>query len=474
MEFQYIKLANDLEAKVSGGEYRAGEKLPSLRRMREQRGLSMSTVYQAYVELENRGLVEAREKSGFYVRPLLGNLLHKPTTGDYSLKPVKVAVNALAGVLQDHFDKPEMLLLGAAIPDAKILPVKQLSRIAREVSAVYLHREGGTGYGAPSGLPALQRQIVRRAGDSYDVYSGEEVIITSGCMHAINLCLRAVANPGDIILVESPTFVCYLQLIEDLNMRVVEIPADPDQGLDFDMLTRAVEEQNVRAALLNSNFPNPLGHDVATEKKRAVVRYMNDKGVPIIEDDIYGELYFGDTRPTTLKQYDEKGLVLFCSSFSKSLLPDLRIGWTVPGRFKEKVKRLKFNSVISSPKLNQMILAEFLESGAYERHLRRMRNTLKNQVGNMCRAVARHFPEDTRMSSPKGGLALWVQLNHKVDSLQLAVRAAEQGISILPGAVCSGSGQYNHCIRLNCGVHWDQPVEEGIATLGGLIKEVLE
>ncbi|MBU4328049.1 MAG: PLP-dependent aminotransferase family protein [Proteobacteria bacterium] len=472
VEFHYIRLANEIEGRVASGHIAIGERLPSLRRVQKQKRLSLSTVYQAYVELENRGVIEARNKSGFYVRAQIKKLLPLPAAGHFFLKPLKVKVNTLAGVLQNLFDHPEMIPFSAAIPGPELLPVKQLSRMAREIGATYLLKAGGTGYGSPTGQPELQRQIARHL-DWYDGFSGEEIIVTGGCMDAINLCLRAVASPGDIILVESPTFLCYLQLIEDLNMRVLELPADPVHGLDLDVLARTVEEHDVRAVLLNSNFPNPLGYRVAGEKKREMVRMICGRGIPVIEDDIYGELYFGETRPTTLKQYDEQGLVLYCSSFSKTVLPDLRVGWVVPGRFKEKVKRLKFNALIATPKLNQMIIAGFMETGAYERHLRKMRNTLKVQVGNMTRAVANAFPGDTRMSSPEGGLVLWVELNRRIDSLQLFTRAAEVGISILPGAVCSSSGQYQHCIRLNCGVAWSPAVQSAIKALGRLIVELM-
>ncbi len=472
MEYQYVRLANEIEGKVASGSLVVGEKLPSLRRIKEQKRLSLSTVYQAYVELENRGVIEARSKSGFYVRPQMKKLLPLPAAGQFFLKPLKVKVNTLAGVLQNLFDHPEMIPFSAAVPGPELLPVKQLSKMAREIGATYLFRAGGTGYGSPAGQPELQKQIARHL-DWYDAFSGEEIIITCGCMDAINLCLRAVASPGDIILVESPTFLCYLQLIEDLNMRVLELPADPVSGLDLDMLARTVEEHDVRAVLLNSNFPNPLGYRVSGEKKQEMVRMICGRGIPIIEDDLYGDLYFGETRPTTMKQFDEQGLVLYCSSFSKTLLPDFRVGWVVPGRFKEKVKRLKFNSMIATSKLNQLIIAGFMEAGAYDRHLRIMRTSLKSQVATMTRAVANAFPADTRMSSPEGGLVLWVELNRGIDSLQLFTRAAEVGISILPGAVCSGSGQYQHCIRLNCGVAWSPVMSAGVETLGRLIGELL-
>lgn len=473
MEYQYIQLANEIENKVAAGIFTIGDKLPSLRQVKSERGVSLSTVYQAYMELENRGIIEAREKSGYYVRLPATKLLPLPSSGGAVPKPLKVTVNTLASLLQENINNPNLIPLGAAVPAPELLPIKQLSRMAREVGSSYLSTKGGTSYGSPVGQPELLRQIARQTSGLYDGLLNQEIIITAGCMHAVELCLRAVANPGDIILVESPTFLCYLQLIEDLNMQVIEVPADPTHGIDIDMLTKTLDDYNVRAGILNSNFPNPLGYDVPAEKKKQIVGAFHHRNIPLIEDDIYGELYFGASRPSTFKQFDEQGNVLYCSSYSKSIMPDFRVGWVIPGRFTEKVKRLKFNSVIATPKLNQLILAKYLESGAYDRQLRKMRNTMKILTDKMTRAVAEFFPEDIKISSPRGGLCLWVELNPQVDSLQLLAQATAHNISIVPGSVCSGSSQYRHCIRLNCAVHWDASIEKSIETLGKIIQELL-
>ncbi len=470
MEYRYIQLANEIEEKINAGAYAVGEKLPSLRRVQRERAVSLSTVYQAYIELENRGVIEAREKSGYYVRPPVRDLLPLPSSGRVRPRPLKVTVNTLAGLLQENIDKPDLVPFGTAIPDPELLPVRQLSRIAKETSASYLLTKGGTGYGSPLGQAELLRQIARRTAALYDGLLFGEMIITAGCLHGVELCLRAVACPGDIILVESPTFLCYLQLIEDLNMRVIEIPADPRRGVDPVLLRDTLEEYNVRAALFNSNYPNPLGYEIPADRKEEMVRIFQGHNIPLIEDDIYGDLHFGPSRPSTFKQFDERGLVLYCSSFSKTLIPDLRVGWTIPGRFTEKVKRLKFNSMLATSKLNQLIIARFLESGAYERHLRRMRHALRNQVGNMTRAIAKYFPEHTKVTSPAGGLCLWIQLGDGVDSLELFARAAAHNISLLPGAVCSETSQYRNCIRLNCGIPWNADIEKSIATLGQLVQ----
>lgn len=470
-DYQYMRLANELEQKIRLGRYRAGDKLPSLRAMRRQTGRSMSTVYHAYSELEQRGVVDVREKSGFYIRPLVSQVLQRPGIDRTIVEPHRVTINAMAELLQHTLANPDMLPFGTALPDPELLPRKQLSRAVRQAAGSYA---GGEliGYCHPSGLKSLQTEIEKRMVGSYNSSQGDEVIITSGCLAAIDLCLRSVAASGDIILVESPTFLCYLQLIEDLNMRALEIPVDADTGIDLELLKEALDSHEVCAALLNANFHNPLGYVMEEGAKADLVKLFNSRHIPIIEDDIYGDLYFGETRPRPLKSFDQEGMVLYCSSFTKTLAPDLRVGWAVPGRYREKVKRLKFNSSVANNQLMQQAVADILASGAYERHLRKLRNALKKQLGAMLLAIADSFPEGTRASAPRGGLCLWVELEESIDTMDLFSRAREDNIAIVPGSLCSVTGNFTHCIRLNFGYQWSQSMEAGVARLGELIDEM--
>lgn len=463
--FQYLKLADEIEQKVLAGGYKSGEKLPSLRSVQARTGLSITTIYRAYQELEDRGVVDPREKSGFFVRSQIRNILPLPGFKRHNPQPKQVRVNMLVDAVMEALSDTSMLHMGAAVPAPELLPLKQLRASTKNAASIYA-KHGGIGYGPPDGIPEIRRQISNRVlgyGDRVDM---DEIVITNGCMDAIQLCLQAVANPGDTILVESPTFTCYLQLIEDLKMLVLEVPTSPEFGLDFDSLEKAVTEHDVKACILNPNFQNPLGFEMREEAKRKVVQFMGKKSIPIIEDDIYGELYFGAARPKPLKSFDRDGLVLYCSSFSKSLAPDLRVGWAMPGRFIERVRRLKFNTRIASSKLNQLIVSDYIEGGSYDRHLRRLRIALKSQTLNTALAIARHFPRGTKISAPGGGLILWVQMDERIDGMKLFFEARDQNIFVLPGLISSSTDHYRNCIRVSCGNLWNERVEAGIRTLG--------
>ncbi|RLB97832.1 MAG: PLP-dependent aminotransferase family protein [Deltaproteobacteria bacterium] len=469
--FRYVALADEIQDNILKGIFTPGEKLPSLRKLHNQLGLSVSTVHQAYIELEKRGRVEAKEKSGFYVRALNKNPLPNPTPEENITKPCRVVVNDLAERILSDLQRDDILQLGAAIASRELMPLKQLSRIMKSLPSDALQHHISN-YDLCAGNLALREELSKRMLGLACSISTEDIITTNGCLEAVTLCLRAVASPGDTILVESPVFHCFLQLIEDLNLYVVEIPGCPENGIDPNAFEKTITSNKIKACLLDSNFQNPLGSVISKENKAAIIRIAEKYNVPIIEDDIYGDLFFEDKRPTTFKSLDKKGIVLYCSSFSKALAPGLRTGWTIPGNFKDIVIRMKLNTAISNSSINQAVIAQFLKTGAFDRHLRQLRNKLKNQASAIAIAVSKYFPSDTQITFPKGGMFIWVVLNKKIDSMEIYQKAYQKKISILPGIICSSSDRYKNCLRINCGVKWSQHLEDGIKTLGQIIKNL--
>lgn len=469
--FRYLALAEMIEGNIRSGTYRAGERLPSIRQLHCRTRFSISTVYQALIELEKRGLVDPRPKSGYYVRPLLENILPSPQTLPPGIKPSKVTINNLAFAVMEAMGDPEILQLGGSVMAPELMPVKALAQGLKSTPLSRLAAMMAT-YENPMGHIGLRRQIVRHHVASIPGVSPEETLITNGCFEAVALCLQAVAGKGDIIVVESPTFPWYLQLIEDLHMLALEIPTDPREGIDLAALELALESNPVKACIFNSNFQNPLGFLPPVEKKRALVDLLNAREIPVIEDDIYGELYFGGSRPATLKGFDTRGLVLYCSSFSKTLSPGLRVGWCMPGAYLEKVRRLKLYVSIASPTITQAVLHQFLQRGNFERHLRKLRTTLQRQMADMALAIARYFPRGTRISTPQGGLTLWIQFRQGVDSLELFRRALKARIAVLPGVICANTDAYRHCIRISCGLPYDQRLDQGLQTLAGIVTSM--
>ncbi len=469
--FQYAALADEIQDNILKGIFTPGEKLPSLRKLHLKLGLSISTIHQAYIELEKRGRVEAREKSGFYVRPLTKSLLDRPAPEKAIGSPCQVNVNDLAETVISDLQDERMLQFGAAIPAKELMPLKQLSRIMKSIPSADL-QDYFSNYDLCAGSIKLREELAKRMLGLACAVQADDIVTTNGCLEAVTLCLRAVADPGDTILVESPVFHCFLQLIQDLNMYVLEIPGCPENGIDPSSFEKAVRSNRIKACLLNSNFHNPLGSVMSRAAKARIFKIARKNKIPIIEDDLYGDLYYGDKRPGTFKSMDKNGMVLYCSSFSKSLSPGLRTGWTIPGKYKKDVIRMKLNTSISNPAINHAVAAQFIHTGAYDRHLRQLRNKLKNQVSAMMVAVSTYFPKDTRITFPKGGLFIWVVLHPKIDAMAVYQRAWAKKISLLPGTICSSSDTYNNCLRINCGSTWSPRIERGIQTLGNIVKDL--
>ena len=304
--FRYMGLADYMESKIKAGVYKSGEKLPSIRNLRKRTGLSITTVHQAYLELENRGVAEPRPKSGYYVRPLLKNIMPAPELEKHEASPRKVSVGDLFRNIVTDMSDPGLIQLGGACPSPELFPYKDLAKTIRGNSASYL-KYGVATYENPEGNPELRRQIARRAlaPDTGVGLDENEIVTTNGCMDAIHLCLRATTSPGDVVAVESPTFHGFLQLLEDLNLYALEVPSDPKEGIDLDQLEKALEANRVKAGLFVPNFQNPLGSLMPEANKKRLVEMFADRGIPVIEDGIYRELYFGDHRPRTLKYFDK-------------------------------------------------------------------------------------------------------------------------------------------------------------------------
>ncbi|HEY3818669.1 MAG TPA: PLP-dependent aminotransferase family protein [Polyangiaceae bacterium] len=466
----YEDLAEDLTGLIAKGTLRAGDRLPSVRVLSDQRGVSISTVLQAYLLLESRGFVETRPQSGHYVRSTRLALVPEPRPPRLSSTATKVTVSDLIARVYGASRDPSIVLLGGGYMSPALLPTERLNRGLAAVARA----AGGAGiaYDPPPGLPALRRQVARRAAECGVALRADELVTTVGTMEALHLCLRAVARAGDTIVVESPAYYGVLQLIESLEMRALEIPSNAGTGIDLALLDAALRQQRVKACLVVTSFSNPSGALMPDDAKRELVKMLVRRDIPLIEDDIYGDLHHDGARPRPARAFDRHGLVMLCGSFSKTLAPGYRVGYVAPGRYRDAVERLKFAQTVATPTLAQMAIADFLENGGYERHLRRLRRALSDQVARVSEAIAEHFPAGTRISRPRGGFLLWVEMPPGKSALELHDRALAQGVSVAPGPIFSAKQRFTSCIRVSCGYPWSPVIERGVQTLGRIAAEL--
>jgi len=461
----YETLADELAGLMAAGVLRPGERLPSVRQQQERRGVSPSTVFQAYYQLEARGLIESRPRSGYYVAPRRMLAAPEPEVSRPDAASTTVDVSELVFQVLEASRAPDIVPLGSAFPSPLLFP---LDKLGRAVASSMRHIDPwSTVADLSPGNAELRRQIALRYQLDGVQVAPDDIVITNGALEALNLCLQAVARPGDTVLVESPSFYAALQALERMGLKAVEVATHPREGIELDALAAALEQHKPSACWLMTSFQNPLGSLMSPEKKQALVDLLAAHDVPLIEDDVYGELYFGAQRPALAKRFDGKGLVMHCSSFSKCLAPGFRVGWAAAGRFARQVERLKLTTSLAAAMPSQLALAEYLGQGGYERHLRQLRGALAGQLQKMLAAIEGHFPDGTRVTQPQGGYFLWVVLPESVDALELHRLALAQGISIAPGPMFSAKRGFRNCIRLNYGQVWE---DGAVAVLGMLAK----
>jgi DNA-binding transcriptional MocR family regulator len=465
----YVQVADKIAALIESGTLRPGERIPSVRRASKQHGVSVTTILEAYLALENRELIEARPKSGFFVRARLRHAVPEPEPSRASRLPAKVGVTSLLSCIFDSARNPGIVPFGAAYPAAEALPAEKLSRITAAIARRNSARAAA--YEMPPGNERLRRGIARRLLEAGAVVTADDLIVTCGGTEALALSLQAVAKRGDVVAVESPTYFGVLQLMEELGLRALEIPMHPRLGMDLDALERAMRRTKIAACLAIPNFSNPLGSLMPEEHKRRLVELLAARETPLIEDDINGELAHDGSRPRVAQSYDRAGLVLLCGSISKTLAPGYRVGWVVPGRFHERVKALKHIHTLATASLPQMAVAEFLANGGYDHHLRGLRQRMAEQVARVSEAVGAAFPPGVRISRPAGGFVLWVELPGSGSALELHRRALAAGISIAPGPMFSAQQGFQNFIRINCGNPWTARSAEAIGQLGKLVEK---
>ena len=469
VSFKYEELAESLAAMIESGTFRPGDRIPSVRGMSRQRKVSVTTVIRAYYLLEARGLIEARPQSGFFVRTNLPISFPEPEISSPEPGPSPVSVRDMVMMVMHDTLNPTLVQFGAAHSNPDYLATNKLNRMMATIA----RREGTrTGdYCLPPGSEPLRVQIAQRAFTAGCHLAPDDIVITSGCSEAISLCLRALCRPGDTVALESPICFDVLQSLELMGLRALEIPTHPREGISLEALQFAIDHNPVRACVVISNFNNPLGSCVSDEKKHDLVKLLARHDIPLIENDIMGELYFEDERPSVAKAYDTQGLVLLCSSFSKDLCPGYRVGWVAAGRFHDTIEWLKYTSTLATGTLQQMTIAEFMSSGSYDHHLRRVRRSYARTVASTLQAVMRYFPDGTRVTRPSGGFLLWVQLPDQVDSLELYKRALRTGIAITPGYIFSATEQYRNFIRLNT-AYSNEETDPAVQRLGELVVEL--
>lgn len=464
--FLYNEIAGNIANKIKTGVLKAGERLPSVRMLSSEHGISVNTAKRIFLELEAQSLVQSKPQSGYFVSPL--HYLKLPLPEASQPLPVANATepNELISRVYSNLGRNDLTLFSVGVPSGNLLPLAKLKK--EIVLATRELKGGGTEYETLQGNVKLRRMVAVRSLSWGGDLKESDVITTSGCMNALALCLMALTKPGDTIALESPCYPGILQLAVSLGLKVLEIATHPVTGIDIDALKELLPKINV--CLLVPNFNTPLGYCMPDENKKEIVALLAKYDIPLIEDDTYGEIHFGSERPKCCKSFDTEGNVLWCGSVSKTLAPGYRVGWVAPGKYKDQILKLKLIHSISSTSVIHEAVGNFLMTGRYDNHLRHLRKTLQENYQRYALVIAAHFPYGTKISRPQGGLALWVEFPKKIDTTVLYNYALKKQISIAPGRMFTLQNQFQNCMRLCIGLPWTDDLKLKLEQLGSLAK----
>jgi len=468
----YQQLAGHYRQAISMGTLAPGDRMPSVRALMGLHGVSLSTALQACRELEAAGLLEARPRSGYFVRaPSRSTLapIEEPAPGLPDPAQYVGIHQRISAILArgQHY----RVNFGGACGAPELYPTTALRNAATRALRRY-----PTLFGSSvdfDGHPAFRAALARHALRAKINVAPEDIVVTHGCTEALTLALRAVAGPGDVIAVESPTYYGLLQILESLGMRALEIPCSPQTGMSLEALELAAQTyDSIKAVCVAPNLQNPLGCVMPDTHKQRLVAWCTARGLALIEDDCCSATYDDDVPLTAAKAWDTSGTVIHCASLHKILAPGMRLGWITAGKWQARVEMLKFGLSRPNEMLTQIAVAEFMGTGAFGRHLRRLRTQLRSQREWMAQKIAATFPSGTRLTLPRGGLHLWVEMPQAISSEAVFEQALADGIRVMPGAMFSNSNRFNHYMRLNCGLPRSPELERALDTVAGVVRRL--
>ncbi|WP_330982153.1 MULTISPECIES: PLP-dependent aminotransferase family protein [Enterobacterales] len=468
---RYQHLANLLAERIEQGLYRQGEKLPSVRALSQEHGVSISTVQQAYQTLETLQLITPQPRSGYFIAPRKAQppvpAMTRPTQ-----RPVEITQwDQVLDLMSARGDK-SITAFGGGSPDVSQPSLKPLWR--EMTRAVQYGANDIFNYDTLPGRRELREQIARLMLDGGTVVTADDIVITNGCHAALAVALLAVCQPGDIVAVESPCYYGTMQLLRGYGIKTIEIPTDSQTGISIEALELALEQWPIKGVILVPNCNNPLGFIMPDARKRQILSLAQRHDIVIFEDDIYGELANDYPRPSTIRSMDIDGRVLLCSSFTKTVAPGLRVGWIIPGRYYDRVLHMKYATSATNVPVTQLAVAAFIREGHYHRHLRRMRQLYHSNMETYTCWIREYFPCGICVTRPQGGYMLWVELPERVDMVCVAKQLCELRIQVAPGSLFSASGKYRNCLRINCALPTNDKHREVMEKLGEAIHLAME
>lgn len=443
----YKNLADTVAIQIENGAYKPGDCLPSIRAFCDQHQVSMSSGVRTYRELEQRGLVNALDRSGYYVNQTRLPA-DTPLAGKSGASPVSVHSSAGHLRLFELANEAGILDLATAKPAADLTLARELEKSSKRVWREKRLRSVEPIF--PPGSEELRRLIAQRMCLEGCRVTPEDIVITGGFQSAMFLALDLLTHPGDVVAVESPTDYGVLELIEQLGLRALPIPTDPGYGISMNAIELACQQWDVRAFIVVPNYNNPMGFCMFDQCKQRIVEAAKRYAIPVIENDEFGCFRDQNRRPLAIKAWDDDGFIYHCGSLTQAFGSSFGLGWLVlPKQRSTEVRRRQYSQNICVDTHAQLVAADVISRVAMDRFYNNISVEYDRRTSLLARSIYDHFPHGTRISRPCGGYLLWVELPMEIDMADLLDDALSVGISFSPGKLFSTNGQFKHCMRLS-------------------------
>lgn len=462
----YRRIAEAIGARIQSGELETGARLPPIRALASDLGVNRDTVALAYDELSAEGWVETAVGRGTFVRR--GAIRERSAPRSLPLAPHVEDLLRLEGARPRFAAGTDLVALHALVPDPALYPAEAFRKALNKVL-------GSAGpelwtYGGAQGHPRLREVIARRLRRGGMDLEADELVLCHGATQGISLAVRLFAQPGDAVAVEDPTYGNVLSTLVALGVRAEPVRMEPE-GPRLESIERVLARPDVKAFYTIPTFHNPLGTSTGLAHRRALLGVAQRSGKPIIEDAFEMDLRFEGSEVPSLAALDDEGLVVQLTSFSKSLFPAVRTGAIrARGRSLEALVALKHATDLSDSMPLQAALAEFIASGAYDRHLVKLRRELFKRRNALLAALEAHLPEGSTWTRPLGGYQLWAELPFDVDTRDLLADAARAGVSFAPGSQFLPDHRASRGMRLAVAQADASAIERGVAALGRVLR----
>lgn len=455
----YQDLAQNIMSNIDSGEYSVGQKMPSIRMFSQQHGVSINTALNCYELLQEKGYIQSKPKSGYFV----------------NLPYVKSAVMQLpyfeSKVMKTDPVQPDKqfhpFVTGQLAPE--LIPYKPLIRCQNSVQQ--RHGPKLMAYGHTSGELQLKTMLATHFTKQGFIFNSDDLVINNGALDAVRIALEVTTQPGDTVAVSSPCFNGILMLLQALGRKVLEVPST-DEGIAMDQLEHYMSLGILQACVVTANHQNPLGNTWSLSQKKKMAELANQYQIPVIEDDLYIELVYQDVPPLPIKHWDQAGYIIWCSSVSKTLAPGFRLGWCLAGRYKEQYLLRRRVETLGVNRLSQLTLAEYIGTGQYDKHLKKLRLQLAAQIQEYRNILAANLPQSAAISLPHGGLVIWVQIPG-LDTQELSDELENREIYIRTGAEFSLREFYGDFFRVSCGWPLDETRKTELLEICDVVKQML-